>query len=111
MRTTDKPNGPAAAAILAAAIGVFVIGLMTTLVAVSDTLGAMLRWVDSVGPLSGKTGLGLIAWLLAWVVLRSTYGGKNVDADGIIRWSWVLIAVGLLLTFPPVFDRVGRLFR
>ncbi len=108
MKTRDKPNGPAAAAILAGAIGVFVIGLATTFAAASRAVGNGLSWVEAVGPLSGETGLGVIAWLVAWWVLGSMYKGKSVNADGITRWSWTLIVLGLLLTFPPVFGLVTR---
>jgi hypothetical protein len=111
MRIKDKPNGPAAAAVLAGAIGVFVIGVMTALAAASDAVGNMLRWVGPVGPLSGKTGLGVIAWLVAWTVLGSSYNGKNVNTEGIVRWSRVLIILGLLLTFPPVFALLGNVFK
>ncbi len=108
MKASDKPNGPAMASILACAIGVFVIGIATILAEASEAVGHALGWVEPVGPLSGETGLGVIVWLVAWIVLNSTYKGKNVNADGIARWSWTLIILGLLLTFPPVVGLVVR---
>lgn len=104
MNAADKPSGPAAAAILSAAIGVFVIGLATTMAEVTSTLRNALIWLRPVGPLSGKTGVGVIIWILAWVILASRFRGKNVEMGGIARWSWILIALGLLGTFPLFFE-------
>ncbi len=103
-----KPNGPAAAAILGAAIGVFTIGVMTTLGEASPRIGSALAWWAPVGPLSGKTGVGILAWLIAWAVLASAYRGKDVDFGKITRWAWVLIVLGLLFTFPPFFDLFAK---
>ena len=111
MKTMDKPNGPAAAAILAGALGVFAIGLFTTLAEAFAGLKNALVWVNPVGPLSGKTGLGIIIWLVAWVILGSMYKGKAVDEDKFVRWAWIFIALGLVLTFPPVYDAVSELFK
>jgi hypothetical protein len=108
MKVADKPNGPVAAAILAAATGVFTIGLMTTLNEASSAVNSMLVWVRPVGPLSGKTGLGVIVWVVAWFALSSRYRGKNVQMDRITRWSWVLIALGWLGTFPLFFERFAH---
>ncbi len=107
-KSVDKPSGPAAAAILAAAIGLFAIGLMTTLAEASGSLRSALTWTNPVGPLSGKSGIGVIAWLVAWVVLASMYRGKNVELGRITRWSWILIALGFLGTFPKFFDIFAR---
>ncbi len=98
-----KPNGPASAAILGAAIGVFTLGLMTTLAEAFAGLKNALVWVTPVGPLSGKTGVGVLAWLIAWAVLASAYRGKDVDFGKITRWAWILIVLGLLFTFPPFY--------
>ncbi len=101
----ERPSGPAAAAILAAAVGVFVIGLLTTLNEAVDGLSRYLNWWSPAGPLTGKTGVGVIVWLLTWAALGARYRGASVDMGRIARWSWLLILLGLLLTFPPVFER------
>jgi hypothetical protein len=108
MDTAQKPNGVAAAAILAAGVGVFTIGLLTTLNEVSSGLSSRLIWVRSVGPLSGKTGVGVIVWLIAWVVLHSMYKGREVEFGRIMRWAWILILLGFLLTFPPAFEIIAE---
>ena len=102
--TAEKPNGPAAAAVLSAAVGVFVIGLVTTLAEISAGLKAALAWYTPAGPLSGKTSVGVIVWLVTWAVLASRYRDKTVDMARITFWSWILIALGLVFTFPPFFE-------
>lgn len=98
------PNGPGAAALLAAAIGVFVIGLMTTLASASPAFSNALAWVEPVGPLSGKTGTGLIVWLASWIVLHARYKGVDVDLPRALRWTGILILLGWLGTFPIFYE-------
>lgn len=103
-----KSTGPGAAAIVAAGIGTFVIGLATSLSEASAGLKSALAWYKPSGPLSGKTGVGVIAWLLAWVVLHSLWRNKNVDLARAFQWGIALVVLGFLLTFPPVFDLFAR---
>ncbi len=104
MMNPAKPTGPAAAALVAAGVGTFVIGLMTTLAAASPGLRNALVWYSPSGPLSGKTGVGLIAWLLAWIILHSAWRAREANLGRAFMWAIVLIAAGFLLTFPPVFE-------
>jgi len=99
-----KPNGPVAAAFLAAGIGSFALGLFTTGAAAFEGVANALRWSRPVGPLAGKSTLAVIIWLAAWVVLGSLWRGKEVRLAPIYRWSLVLLALGLLITFPPFFE-------
>jgi hypothetical protein len=102
--TVRQPNGPGAAALLAAAIGVFVIGLMTTLASASPALSNGLAWIKPVGPLSGKTGVGTIAWLLSWIFLHTRYRDVDVDLGRAFRWTGILIFLGWLGTFPIFYE-------
>lgn len=101
-----RPDGPAAAAILAAGIGVFALGLLTVL---SEASTAMHDWLEAwefdqgVGPLAGKTTLAVIVWLASWVVLAIPLWRKEVNLK---TWFWVaafLCVLGFLGTFPPFF--------
>jgi hypothetical protein len=67
---TDKPEGPISAAIIAAGVGAAALGLLTTLAEASTTVKDWLQFSDSVGPLSGKIIVAVVAWLLAWVALH-----------------------------------------
>lgn len=104
MDVAEKPNGVAAAAILAAGAGVFATGLMTTLAEISSRLRNALIWYTPSGPLTGKTGVGIIVWLVAWVILHSMYKNRTVNFDRIMLWAWILIFLGFLGTFPPFFE-------
>ncbi len=102
--TARQPNGAGAAALLAAAIGVFVIGLMTTLAAASPAFANSLAWVKPVGPLSGKTGVGTIVWVVAWIFLHARYKGVDVDLGRALRWTGILVLLGWLGTFPLFYE-------
>ena len=102
--TRTKPNGPVAAAFLAAGIGAFTLGLLTTGAAASEALANALRWSTPVGPLSGKSTGAVIVWLVAWAVLGPRWRGKEVAFAPVYRWTLILLALGLLLTFPPFFE-------
>jgi hypothetical protein len=99
-----KPNGPAAAAILAAGIGSAALGLAVILVEMSPgTIKPLLNLYNPVGPLSGKTTVAVVVYALAWLCLGLWARDRNVNFG---RWAlaaFILLGVGLLLTFPPVF--------
>jgi hypothetical protein len=99
-----KTDGVAAAAVLASAIGVFITGSLTTLAEISQLLRTALTWSGAVGPLIGKTGVGVIVWLILWPILHTIWRGKEVNFEALYIVSLVLIALGWLLTFPPVFE-------
>lgn len=97
-------NGPAAAAILAGGIGSTFYGLLIVLVEASPAIKKLLTLNNGVGPLSGKTTIGVIGWLIAWVVLGQLWKGKSVDLNKVWTAALALIVLSLLLTFPPVFQ-------
>lgn len=103
---SDKHDGPGAAVIVAAGIGVFVLGLLTVLSEVSeglhDFLGEM-AFDQGVGPLAGKTTLASLAFFISWGLLGLMWKDKDPD---IKRMFWIGLGLGLLgaiMTFPPVF--------
>ncbi len=103
-----KPTGPGAAAVLAAGTGTFTIGLMASLAGASAGLNNALNWYGPTGPLSGKTGVGVVAWLLAWIILHAAWKSKNVNFGRAFNWALALVILGFLLTFPPVFGLFAR---
>jgi hypothetical protein len=100
----DKPFGPVAAVFLAAGVGALVLGIVTTLAEANDSFKSWLEWSTSVGPLSGKTIIAVIAFVVAWVVFGIGLRGKNPKPTGIFILTAVLVAVGLVLTFPTFFQ-------
>ncbi|MEP7358668.1 MAG: hypothetical protein ABI847_15585 [Anaerolineales bacterium] len=100
----DLPNGPVAAALVAAGIGATTIGLMTVLAEASVPIKNALNWYNPVGPLTGKVLLGVILFFVAWGVLHLMYRGKNVNFTRASALAFALLGLGLLGTFPPFFD-------
>ena len=99
-----KPNGPVAAVMLATGIGTVVLGLMTLLSEASEGIHEFLEWSERVGPLSGKTILGAGAFLVSWGGLHLALRGKEVAWRPVITATIVMIAIALVLTFPPFFQ-------
>jgi fluoride ion exporter CrcB/FEX len=103
----DKPDGPAAAAMLAAGIGIFALGLLTVLSEVSVPLH---DWLESawemgrgVGPLAGKTTVAVIVWAVSWAILALLWRKKDPNLRTWFTVSLVLGILGALGTFPPIF--------
>ena len=107
-----KPNGPAAAAFLAAGIGAFVLGLTVTLhEAFPPAEGQTAFWDfaknfglgSGVGPLSGKVIIGTLAYVVSFVGLGLAWRGREVNLRTVLIASGVLLFLGFALTFPPIF--------
>ena len=99
-----KPDGPLAAALLAAGIGAFALGLLTTLAEASVGFRERLILNTGVGPLSGKTIWASIIFVVAWAVLATRLRHR----DGLLRSATIVFVVltllGLLGTFPIFFQ-------
>lgn len=102
----ERPDGPGAAAMLAAGIGLFALGLLTVL---NEAWAGLHDWLESwdfgqgVGPLAGKTTVAVIVWAVSWIALAIGLRGKDVD---LTKWFWVSVVLGVLGalgTFPPIF--------
>lgn len=98
-----RPNGEAAAALLACGIGCAFFGLLVLVADANLRVHDALQWSRSVGPLSGKSTLGMAGWLGTWAVLHRRYRGREVSMAAVVRLTRILIAAGFVLTFPPVF--------
>ena len=101
--TQELPNGPVAAAFLAGGIGSAMLGLMTILVEASTGIKTFLTWSKPVGPLSGKVGMAVIVFFVSWGIAHVLFRGKNVNFTRITTIALILLAFGLLGTFPPFF--------
>ena len=99
----EKTNGPAMAAIVAASFGVFVLGLDTFVAEANPAVLNALNWWKPVGPLVGKTTIAVIAWIVAWAALHPAWGRKEISFPLWWKVSLVLIVIGFLLMFPPIY--------
>ena len=102
--TPALSNGAGAAAILAAGIGSLALGVFAL---AGDALAAAHKafniWAPS-GPLSGVTTAAVVVWLVSWLVLNRRWREREVDLGRSSLAAFVMLAAGLLLTFPPVMD-------
>jgi hypothetical protein len=99
-----EPNGGIAAALLAAAFGCAVFGVLVVLAEVSASIKETLTVSQGAGPLSGK-GIGAtIAWAAAWAGLHAILRGREVPWRPVARATTAMVTAGLVLTFPPVFQ-------
>ena len=98
------PDGPLAAALLAAGIGAFALGLFTTFAEASAGFRGLLTLNGGVGPLSGKTVFATVVFVIAWAVLANRFR----ERDGLLRTATfafvVLTVLGFLGTFPIFFQ-------
>ena len=116
LQTDTKPNGPVAAAFLAAGVASLVMGIGVVLneasASIKNAIGidvnAFLQFDKNfglgagVGPLSGKVGLAVIAFAVSWVVLHFWLRGKEVNFRTYFIAALVLVGLGFALTFPPI---------
>lgn len=100
----ERPNGPVAGALLAAGVGAFVLGLLTTIAEANESFKESIQYNDRVGPLSGKTLFATGAFLVAWGVLGYLLRDRDLPWKPVLVASGVLIGLGLLGTFPTFFQ-------
>jgi hypothetical protein len=104
LEDVERPTGPAAAAVLASGIGALVLGLLTTLNEASTGVHDFLEFDEDVGPLSGKTIIAAASYLASWAVLHALWRRQNPVLRPILIVTAVLIALGVLGTFPTFFQ-------
>jgi hypothetical protein len=100
----DRPEGPVSAAVIAAGIGAFALGLFTTLAEASTSMHDFFEWSVRVGPLSGKTISAVGVWLLAWVGLYFLLREKPFETRRALTIALVLVVLGVIGTFPTFFQ-------
>lgn len=91
------------ASFIAAGIGSTTLGLMVVGAEASEGFKTFLTFHAGAGPLSGKTTIAVIAFFLSWGILHYVLKGKQIP---LVTSFWIgiaLTAVGLILTYPPVF--------
>lgn len=99
--TVDTTNGAALAAFLGAGVGAFAMGLMVILNEAGVYSAPALY--GPAGGASGRTIFAVLLWLIAWAVLHHRWKNRQMEASRIHMATFALIAVGLLLNFPPVW--------
>lgn len=100
----NPPNGPVAAAILSCGFGCFILGVLAVAADGSKSLASALNFYNASGPLSGVTTVAIAVWLILWAVLAARWKSKTLAFGKITAASFTLLALGLLLAFPPFGD-------
>jgi hypothetical protein len=97
-------SGPGAAAVLAAGIGSCALGIISFAADKARPIAKLLNVYAPAGPLSGVSTLAILVWLAAWGLLHYFWRDRNLDLRLIVGISFTLLAIGILLTFPPFAD-------
>jgi hypothetical protein len=102
---TAVANGAAMAAFLAAGAGTFLMGLFVILNEAGVYTAPSLY--GPAGGVSGRTTFGAVAWLIVWGTLHARWKERSVDASRVLGLTLALIALGLVMMFPPVWGLVS----
>ncbi len=99
-----KPDGPVAALMWAAGVGILTLGILTTINEFGGAISSFLNFYNPVGPLAGKTTYAVVVFLIAWVVLHNMWKNRDGLFGSASRGLLVLALVGFLMTFPVFFQ-------
>ncbi len=98
-------NGAAMAAFLGAGVGAFAMGLVVILNEAGVFSAPSLY--GPAGGVSGRTTIAVVIWLIGWAVLHRRWKGRHVEPRRVLSTTLGLVALGLVLTFPPVWGLFG----
>ena len=98
----EATNGAALAAFLAGGVGALALALIVILNEVGIFAAPTLY--GPAGGVTGRTALGTVAWLVAWAVLHKRWKDRQVDPGRVFAVTLGLIAVAVVLLFPPVWQ-------
>jgi hypothetical protein len=102
--SNSQTNGKGAAAVMAVGVAALALGVFSLTGDAVPAAAALFSIWKPTGPLSGVTTLAILVWLAAWLFLARQWGAREVDFRRINLAAAALIAVGLMLTFPPIMD-------
>ena len=114
MRSSPSPRhlttGPAAAALLAAGLGLLALGASQLFSEAApafkdamQTLGnAWMPGAPGIGPYSGKETVGLLVWLLSWACLHAAWRKREVNLVATGAVMLVLLGIATTILWPPV---------
>jgi hypothetical protein len=100
-----EPNCGLAAAFLAAGVGCAALGAGVVLTSASEKIATLMTLSEAVGPLSGKSAVAVTAWVTSWLPLHLALRHRVVSFAKVTRTTFLLVALGLVGTFPPFFQQ------
>ncbi len=99
-----RTNGSGAAAILSAGVGCFALAVLSILGDKVALFKSSLNFYKPTGPLSGVTTVAVLVWLFSWAILELRWRNRMVAMGRIGAIALALLALSLVLTFPPAAD-------
>ena len=84
------------------------LGFLVVAAAASPQVSQLLTFYSPAGPLSGKAIVSTVVYLVAWPNLHYRLRDKQVDLYKAFMVTIVLVALGIVGTFPPVYQLFGR---
>lgn len=100
-RVDRLTSGAAAAACVAAGIGALAMGLFVILNEIGVYTAPSLY--APAGGVTGRTTFAVVVWLIAWAVLHNKWKRKEISPRGAVVATLLMIVLGFVLTFPPVW--------
>jgi hypothetical protein len=98
-----NPNGPGAAAVLAAGIGSLAVAVFAIVADKVQAIKSLMNFYKPTGPLSGVTTCAILIWLAVWLILHRRWRSRQISSRS-NTVALILLFLGLLLTFPPIAD-------
>jgi hypothetical protein len=78
--------------------------MIVTLAEANPGLKDALILSQPTGSPSGKSTVAVAAWLAVWPLLHWRLKDREVQLRGVLRLTWLLVAFGVLATFPPFYN-------
>lgn len=98
----EVANGAALAAFLGAGLGAFAMGAVVILEQAGLFVAPSLY--PPAGGVSGRTTLAAVIWVIAWATLHHRWKDRQIQPRRVHAGTMLLIGLGLLLTFPPIWE-------
>jgi hypothetical protein len=116
-KTSPAVSGPAAAALISAGIGSFVMMVTHHLAETSKEREAIIwqlgSWIPgshnssklwgNIGSYSGKETMLLVGWLVSWFILHFVWKNKNIKVRTIYFWMFILFVAATAMSWHPLF--------
>lgn len=96
---TERPNGDAMAAFVAAGAGSFAMGLFVVLHEAGIYSAPSIH--SGAGGLSGRSTFAVFVWLIVWAVLHRAWRDRDVPPGRTLTITLLFTGLGILFTFPP----------
>jgi len=104
---SQNVDGRVAATIIAAGVGCAAFGVAVVL---AESISVVKQWLtlsSAVGPLSGKAVAAVVIYPVVWLVLHVALRNAQPKTTTVTGWTAVLLTIGLLGTFPPVYGLIA----